>query len=193
MQHYTVEAVRKMEVIEAKMPFGGTFVGEVVQSYLGKQGGYIFDGQLKNLIRRLSDTERAWWAEEYGLVKNTVRGKVRWDGDLQTDQTPATRQRRLESGCCPMHGVPFYQEGSWEWYDGNGDEIDVCGCDHCQHCTELKATARIMSASKCLVCDVTALVDRDWKAYLTAGSRNVFFGSGAPFGTEFAQDTAKAG
>jgi hypothetical protein len=148
-----------IEAIERKMPHHGMFAGETMHGFLGRHGGYIYDGQLKNLFRDLSAEERALFAENFGLTKNIVNGKVRWDGDLQSDQSLAARQRRLAEGCCPTHGIPFYQNGTWAYYDGNGNEVSGDGCEHCEHCKALAPSIRYMTPAKCLVCSITAYLE----------------------------------
>src|SRR6266566_5898669 len=107
-----------LEAIYQKLPYRGMFVGESLQAYLGKHGGFIADGTLKNYTRKLSDEDRHIFAETFGLVRHVrANGKLQWNSDLQTDQTIAARTRRVNEECCPIHGVPFYQKSSWGYID----------------------------------------------------------------------------
>ena len=148
-----------IEAIEQEMPHHGMFAGETMHGFLGRHGGYIYDGQLKNLFRDLSAEERALFAENFGLTKTTVNGKIRFDGDLQTDQSLTARQRRLADGCCPKHGIPMYQTGSWAYYDTDGNEVPNNECEHCEHCKALAKTVRYMTDGQCLVCEITARLE----------------------------------
>lgn len=148
-----------IEAIEYKMPHFGMFAGEAMHRFLGQQGGYIYDGQLKNLFRNLSVEERALFAEHFGLTKTIVKDKIRFDGDLQTDQSLSARQRRLANGCCPVHGIPLYQTGSWAYYDTDGNEVPDNECEHCEHCKALTKTVRYMTDGRCLVCEITARLE----------------------------------
>jgi hypothetical protein len=148
-----------IEAIEQKLPHHGLFAGETMHRFLGRHGGYIYDGQLKNLFRKLSAEERALFAEHFGLTKTIVNGKTRFDGDLQTDQSLTARQRRLADGCCPIHAVPLYQVGTWAYYDADGNEISGEGCEHCEHCKALAGTVRYMTPAQCLVCKITAKLE----------------------------------
>jgi hypothetical protein len=150
---------KTIEAIEQKMPHHGMFAGETMHGFLGRHGGYIYDGQLKNLFRDLSAEERALFAENFGLTKTTVNGKIRFDGDLQTEQSVAARHRRLAVGCCPIHAIPLYQNGSWAYYDADGNEVSGDGCEHCEHCKALAGTVRYMTPAKCLVCSITARLE----------------------------------
>jgi hypothetical protein len=148
-----------IEAMEQKLPYGGVGAAETVHRFLGRHGGYIYDGQLKNLFRKLSAEERALFAENFGLTKTTVNGKVRFDGDLQSNQSLAARQRRLAEGCCPIHAIPMYQSGSWAYYDENGNEVPDNDCPHCPHCQALAKVVRFMTTAQCLVCEITARLE----------------------------------
>ena len=148
-----------IEAIEKKLPFDGHGAGETMHGFLGRHGGRISDGQLKNLFRKLSAEERAIWAEYFGLTKRIVNDKIWFDGDLQTDQSLAARQRRLAEGCCPIHAIPLYQIGTWAYYDADGNEVPDNDCPHCPHCQALAEVVRYMTTAQCLVCEITARLE----------------------------------
>jgi hypothetical protein len=143
---------------------GGFF--QNLHTYLGKYGGFISDGTLNNYFtRKLSDAERHVLAEFFGLVQcRRPDGKLQWNGDLQTDQSVETRTRRISDCCCPIHGIPFYQESTWGhiYDDGKFREgQDMPTCPHCPHCAT-KAERPSFCIGFCLVCPVRAFMNSDW-------------------------------